>query len=117
MKNEAIILENYLIEFKDITLNMINILNTENIDSVEALMMKREDVIKDIKDLNYSKEIFEDIAKKLELEALEIKLRKSMEKKKEQLREKIEELKTTTVANKSYIQNTMRGVNFLNKKI
>ncbi len=75
-------LRSKLIKFREITLNIIDSLEKEDYDSPENLLEERENIIKEISDLNCKKEEFKKIDEELELLLIEKKLQNLMIQKK-----------------------------------
>ncbi len=64
-------LRNKLIKFREITLNIIDSLEKEDYDTPEKLLGQRDNIIKEINNLNYKKEEFKKIDEELELLLIE----------------------------------------------
>ncbi|MBE6058355.1 flagellar protein FliT, partial [Clostridium sp.] len=82
-------LRNKLIKFREITLNIIDSLEKEDYDSPERLLEERENIIKEINNLDYQKEEFKKIDKELELLVIEKKLQNLMVEKKVKIKLKL----------------------------
>ncbi|EKX81223.1 hypothetical protein CFSAN001628_001752 [Clostridium botulinum CFSAN001628] len=76
-------LRNKLIKFREITLNIIDSLEKEDYDTPEKLLGQRDNIIKEINNLNYKKEEFKKIDEELELLLIEKKLQNLMVEKKQ----------------------------------
>jgi hypothetical protein len=110
-------LRNKLIKFREITLNIIDSLEKEDYDSPERLLEERENIIKEINNLDYQKEEFKKIDKELELLVIEKKLQNLMVEKKVKIKLKLKKASENKEANKNYSIKQFNTQSILNTKI
>ncbi|HIG0354961.1 TPA: flagellar protein FliT [Clostridium sporogenes] len=110
-------LRNKLIKFREITLNIIDSLEKEDYDTPEELLGQRDNIIKEINDLNYKKEEFKKIDKELELLLIEKKLQNLMIEKKAMIKLKLKKASENKEANKNYSTKQFDTQSILNTKI
>ena len=110
-------LRSKLIKFREITLNIIDSLEKEDYDSPENLLEERENITKEISNLNYKKEEFKIIGEELELLLIEKKLQNLMIEKKAMIKLKLKEDSENKEANKNYSTKQFSTQNILNTKI
>lgn len=111
------ILRQYLIRFKDLTINLINCLEKEEYEDLEVLFNDRQTVIDDISKLSYSKENFKAITNELQIMPLQQKLTMLMNQRRGEVKQELDKMSASKTASKSY--NTKHNVDalFFNKKI
>ncbi|NFP58710.1 flagellar protein FliT [Clostridium botulinum] len=110
-------LRNKLIKFREITLNIIDSLEKEDYDTPEKLLGQRDNIIKEINNLNYKKEEFKKIDEELELLLIEKKLQNLMVEKKAKIKQKLKKTSENKEANKNYSTKKFSTKNILNTKI
>ncbi|WP_409068665.1 flagellar protein FliT [Clostridium sp. FAM 1755] len=110
-------LRNKLIKFREITLNIIDSLEKEDYDSPENLLEERENITKEISNLNYKKEEFKIIGEELELLLIEKKLQSIMIEKRSKIKLKLKKALDNKEANKNYSTKQFNTQNILNTKI
>jgi len=110
-------LRNKLIKFRKITLNIIDSLEKEDYDSPGSLLKERENIIKEINNLNYKKEEFKKTGEELELLSIEKKLQSIMIEKKAKIKLKLKKASENKEANKNYNTKQFNTQNILNTKI
>ena len=93
-------LKGYLEKYKDLTILLIN--RIQNDDELSDLFKQREEIIKKIGELDFSKEEIRNIYNDLKIEILEKKLENSLKSEKVEIRRKIEKIKQARVARNSY---------------
>lgn len=106
-----------LIKFREITLNIIDYLEKEDYDSPENLLEERENIIKEINNLNYKNEEFKKIGVELELLLIEKKLQDLMIEKKAKVKLKLKKSSENKEANKNYNIKQFSKESILNTKI
>jgi hypothetical protein len=116
-KEEIHKLRQYLVRFKELTIELIECLEKGYYDSLEELYDKRQYIIDDIDKLKYSKEFFKAISIEQQLMPLQQKLTMLMNQRKTEARHELDTLSASKTASKSY--NTKHKVDslFFNKKI
>ncbi|EJP6470965.1 flagellar protein FliT [Clostridium sporogenes] len=110
-------LRSKLIKFREITLNIIDYLEKEDYDSPENLLEERENIIKEINNLNYKKEEFKKVGAELELLLIEKKLQSLMIEKKTKVKLKLKKASENKEANKNYSTKQFSKESILNTKI
>ena len=95
-------LKGYLEKYKDLTILLIN--RIQNDDELSDLFKQREEIIKKIGELDFSKEEIRNIYNDLKIEILEKKLENSLKSEKVEIRRKIEKIKQARVARNNYVK-------------
>lgn len=111
------LLEESLIEFKNVTLNLINALESDDFDEIESLIEKRQNIISALENTNYTEEEFRHIASSINLLTLQKKVLDLMNAKKVELRNEMDKLSEVKIANKSYNSKFAVDSVYFNKKI
>lgn len=101
-------LKNYLEQYRDLTLLLID--KIQNNEDLSNFVRQRDNIIKKIGDLDFSKEEIRSIYLEFNIEMLEQKLEKAIEKEKVETRRKIEKLKKARVARNSYVKMEDRPI-------
>lgn len=107
-----LILEQYI----QVSLNLIKSIEEDDDSNGELLIEKREELLLLLENIDFSKEDFKKVATELELVELENKVMETVNKKKENVKRELIELKRQREANRTY-GNSLKNVNFINKKI
>lgn len=102
-------------QYRDISLELINSLNNDN-DISGLLVEKREELLAQLKDGNFSKEELVKVANEFELIKIEERVMESIMTAREEVRSQIIELNKKKEANRTYGSN-FKNINFINKKI
>ncbi|MCD3232826.1 flagellar protein FliT [Clostridium botulinum] len=105
----------FLKEYRDLNMNIINALNDDNIDLVEELLNKKDKLIKKIETIEYSKQEFKKIVLDLKLNESEKMLNQLSMVKKQEYRKEINSINKGKNANRIY-GNTRKNI-FLEKFI
>lgn len=100
---------------KNITCELIDKLEHDNYDDLENLMDKRQNLLDDLKELNYTKEQYLELAQEFEIIQLQNKLSKMMGEKKHKLKQKIDNISKKRVVTKGYSKHI--GASIFSKKI
>lgn len=108
-------LEESFIKYRDITLNIIEIVKAEEYEKLDEMFQQRQLILEDINKINYSKEELKKFFFKYEIENLEKVLASEMKVKKEDLLGKIRENKKRQVAMNGYNNFSAKAV-FLSKE-
>lgn len=108
-------LEEKIIEYKSITLDIIKAVKTEEYEKLDELFQQRQLILDDINKLNCSKEELKNFYFKYEIDKLDKILASEMKVKKDDLLEKIKENKKRQVAITGYNNLSTRAV-FLSKE-
>lgn len=110
-------LEEYLNNYKDATLNIINNLNCDNIDSIDEYINRRQNMLDSIKSLEFTKDKINLICNELQIFELEKKLNELLRYKREKLRTEMDRISKVKNANISYNKNVMKNSIIFSKKI
>jgi hypothetical protein len=114
MKN---FLEEELIKFKSISVQIIDYLRNEEYDGIDKLLNDRSEVIEHIQTLTYRQTDFNDVAANLGLLDTERELTVLLSQKKQEVRELMNKVNTVKKANNNYQRNFHSDSLFFNKKI
>lgn len=104
-----------IVEFKTLTEKLIEDLNCDNIDNLENMLFKRQQIINDlckIKDFN-----IKEVSKDMELLQLENNLNKVYIEKKDKYKQKMSENNQSIKVNKTYGNNVSKINGLVNLKI
>jgi hypothetical protein len=110
-------LKKCLVEFKNLTIELIECSEKEEYDNLEILFNQRDTLIQQMDKLEYSKENFKELSYELQLMPLEQKLVLIINKSKTGIRLEIDKLATSKIANKSYNTKYKADPLFFNKQI
>ncbi|AGK97789.1 flagellar protein FliT [Clostridium pasteurianum] len=110
-------LKEYLDNYKNITIDLINNLYCDNLDNIDEFMQKRQNILDDLGHLNSSKKEFNSISNEIELAAIEKRLKDVMIEKKEKLRIEMEKISLSRNANNTYNKNLYGKACVFSKKI
>lgn len=108
-------LQGKFIEYKDITLTIIKEVKAEEYEKLDEIFQRRQLVLDDINELNYSKEDLKKIYLQYEIDKLDKILDSEMKARKEELLEKIKENKKRQMAMKGYNNLSTKAV-FISKE-
>jgi hypothetical protein len=106
-----------LTKYREITLELISVLGSEDYDSLDSLLDNRQNLIDEISKTDYEKEAMNKIYEELQIELLQDKLNVAMNEKKEQVKANIETLSTNKIAKNGYTAGFKAESFFINKKI
>ena len=112
--NEKLI--KYLDYFKKYTTEMIFNLKNDDIDNFQMALEKREQIIKKIDELDFDKIEFRKISEELNIVSMNNELSEILIDKRDELKEKIMQLKKSQNASNAY-QSILRGSNIFSKKV
>ncbi|WP_050606980.1 hypothetical protein [Clostridium niameyense] len=110
-------LREYLIEYKKLTLSIIEAVEKEDYEAPEIFLNKKQEVIYSINSLEYTREEFIKLSKELELPQLEQKLNKVTVMKKQNLKQKINRALEGKEVSRNYNMIQIKDYNVLNRKI
>lgn len=111
------ILRQYLDEYKNITIELINNFYCNNLNSIDEFMQKRQNILDSIQKLEYSKEEFKSISDEIQLFDIEERLKDVMTEKKEKLLIEMEKIAVSRNANNSYNKSLYGKTVIFSKKI
>lgn len=109
-------LEENLINYKNITLIILDAVKKEEYEKLEEIFKQRQLVLDNINKINYSKEELKKLYLQYEIDKLDKTLASDMEIKKDDLLEKIKQNKKKQVAMTGYNNLSAKAV-FLSKEI
>lgn len=104
-------------QYKEITLALINLLQTEEYDLLDGLLDNRQNLIDEISQMSYTKATMNKIYKELQIQQLQDELNMVMNKKREEVKVNIEILIAKKNATKEYTNGFKVESLFFNKKI
>ncbi|BDB02563.1 flagellar protein FliT [Clostridium botulinum] len=110
-------LKEQLINYRELTLEIIQTLEKEDYDAPKELLNERQNIINNINKLSYTKEEFKNINDELDLMLVEKKLQTIMLKRKTELKQKLNNASDTKEATKSYNMKQFNSQYILNKTI
>jgi Icc-related predicted phosphoesterase len=110
-------LKSYLEEYKQISLDMIKIIQSENYEYIEDKLNQRQEIINNLNKTTYEKNKFKEIFVNLGLEDIQKQVNSILQEKLHNIKENIEKSKQSRLANKSYNNINRNNYNFLNKKV
>lgn len=103
-----------IVEYKNISQEILESLSKEDFDEVEILLDKREEIINQIKDED--KKVITEAIKKLNLIELEQKIQTALNEKYQNIREQLKRFNENKTAAKAYLNKETLDSIFLNKK-
>ncbi|KGM93166.1 hypothetical protein FDC62_08010 [Clostridium botulinum] len=95
-------LYNGLKKYQEVNVDIINAVNEEKIDDLDEILLKKDEVIKEINFIEYTSEEFNEIAKKLNLKVLEEEIKNLSNSKKEYYKSQINKINKNKNATRSY---------------
>lgn len=113
MENELV---NALGEYRKCTIELIKCLEKEDYDSLEYFLNKRQQILDELSNLDYTKEQFTKVSAELQLLTYHEKLSALMLEKRDKVKEDINRLSKSRNANNMYNRN-MYGAKIFSKKI
>lgn len=103
-------------KYKDITLTIMQTVKTENYENLDGFFRKRQLILDNISNLNYSKEELKDCCLKYRIYELEQTLEKEIKCEKEELLRKIKENQKRKMAMTGYNNNLQAKAVFLSRE-
>lgn len=110
-------LKDYLLEYKKITIHMIENIKNKNYDDLDHLIKERQATIDNIMSMSYLKEDFKHICDEILLLKYENELIEIMKNEKQTMREKINNVQKNKNAYKTYNSRFLKNSYFLKKKV
>jgi hypothetical protein len=110
-------LKKCLVEFKDLTIKLIEFIEKEEYDNLEILFQQRDTLIYEMDKLEYSKENFKELSNELQLIPLQQMLTLIMNKSRVGIKQELDKLSASKTANKSYNIKYKADPLFFNKQI
>lgn len=114
---ELELLKTQLIKYKELTAKLIELIEGNKFDSLEHVFQLRQDVIEVVDDLQFKTTDFKVICDEISLLPLQKKLTLLMHEKKAEIKNEINNLKNTKVANSNYNKGYSVDSLYFNKKI
>lgn len=110
-------LRELLLEYKEITEDFIKVMEDEEYEvKGKILLNKRDELLGQLKAMDFNKKKFAEIFKELNLVTLEEKASKLLNVEKNKIKEEIFNLKNNRNAAKTYGVN-FKNINFINKEV
>lgn len=106
-----------LLQYKNLTEELITAVNNEEPDAIDGLFQKRQYIIDEIDASGYNGDEFRRIAEEFQLLNKSKQLEDAIYKKKDEMRENLRKLKERKVANKSYYNSSNSIKSFFNTRI
>jgi len=106
-----------LISYNNATKELIECLDNDDFDNLDALLDKRQEIIESIKELNYTNEEFASIAVELDLLEWEKRLNTIMEEKMNDARKELKKAVSGRSISNAYSKSFNVDPVFFNKKI
>lgn len=110
-------LREYLMEYKKLTLSIIEAIEKEDYEIPEKILNEKQQVIDTINSLEYTKDEFINLSEELKLMSLEQKLNKISLDKRQKLKQRLNKSIENKERNKDYIRLQFSNYSILNKKI
>lgn len=110
-------LKQKLVQFKQITIELINALRKEEINRLDDLFDSRQNVIESMDKLTYTVEQFTNICRDLDLLNMQQELSELMYEKKESIKEELNKIQLTKNANNNYNKSFYADSGTFNKQI
>lgn len=115
MDNE--VLRGKLLEYKEVTNNLINSITNEKMEVIDGLFQRRGELITEINKLLLNRKEFKTISEELGLLEQDKTLKELVENKKKDIQVEIRNIQHQVNANKSYGSNSLRSISFINTRI
>lgn len=110
-------LKEKLLLYKQLTQKLINCIEKEQLENVDAYVEERQKVISSIDEFKYTQNEFKDICKEIDLVKYEETLTKLAWHKKDEAKREMNKMKVKNSANKNYNKNSIVNRNFFSTKI
>jgi hypothetical protein len=106
-----------LVEFKQVTIELIRALQQDEISKLDGLLDSRQMIIVNMEKLQYTTEEFTDICTKLDILNVQHELLELMKTKKEDTKEELNKIQITKNANSNYNKCFYNNAGTFNKQI
>lgn len=110
-------LKNCLREFKDITVEIIRILEKDEFEELNSLFDSRESIINKMDDYSFTKETFKQLCSEFDILPLQRKLIQTMNIKRSDIKNEISRIENIKSARVSYNKKSSLDSLYVNKKI
>lgn len=104
-------------QYKEITLELVKLLEVGDYDSLESLLDSRQCLIDEMSQMRYAKDDMNKVYEELQIQQLQDKLHLIMSEKKQEVKGNIDSLSINKVAKSKYTNGFNADYFFLNKKI
>lgn len=111
------ILREYLSKYKDLTLNIIESLKENKIDSLDILITQRQDIIDNVNKLNYSKKEFSELSNEFNLIEMEKNVEILIKEKKEYVKNEIRNTSKGIIASNNYNKSFYNNAGIFSKRV
>ena len=109
-------MENYILQYKNLSIKILELLNSEKIEDASKLLNDRNNILKKINDLYKENKSNISIKDKEEIQHMDNKIAYSIEAKKRDIKEEMIKLKKEKSANFTYGKR-FEDIFFINKQI
>ena len=109
-------MENYILQYKNLSIKILELLNSEKIEDASKLLNDRNNILKKINDLYKENNSNISIKDKEEIQHMDNKIAYSIEAKKRDIKEEMIKLKKEKSANFTYGKR-FEDIFFINKQI
>lgn len=109
-------MENYILQYKNLSIKILELLNSEKIEDASKLLNDRNNILKKINDLYKENKSNISIKDKEEIQNMDNKISYSIEVKKRDIKEEMIKLKKEKSANFTYGKR-FEDIFFINKQI
>jgi len=106
-----------LVNFKQVTIELISVLRKNEINKLDDLLNSRQVIIDNVEKLKYTAEEFTGICNELDIIKIENELLKLMQEKKDSTKEELSKIQITRNANNNYNKSFYNSVEMFNTKI
>lgn len=110
-------LKQLLVAYRDLTAQLIELLELDSFDKLEDAFNSRENIISEIETINFTSSDFKQICDSISLLPLQKKLTLLMNEKKSIVKNQISNLEGSKTANKNYSKGFSIDALYFNKKI
>ncbi|MPN01320.1 hypothetical protein SDC9_148529 [bioreactor metagenome] len=110
-------LKYYLQQFREKTIEIINLLEHEEYDKLDEALNKREEIIKSITQIHSDSDVFKGLCVNLKIIPLEQKLNSILNSKKSEIQKELNKISNKTSANKNYNKSFSVDSLYLSKKV
>ncbi|MPN56083.1 hypothetical protein SDC9_203769 [bioreactor metagenome] len=107
----------FLQEFREKTIEIINLLENEEYDKMDEALSEREEIINSIREINTENDIFKGLCVNLKIIPLEQKLNSMLNLKKVEIQQELNKINNKTSANKNYNKAFSVDSLYLSKKV
>jgi hypothetical protein len=106
-----------LLQFKEVTIELIKTLKQDEINKLDALLDSRQTLIENMEKLQYTNEEFANICNELDILNIQHELLELMKEKKEDTKQELNKIQTTKNANSNYNKSFYASSGIFDKQI